>query len=238
MNPCIVSFFMDNIDKKTVEYQRKVVEKFNVSNVKHYSVKIACPHAIGIDFFWKMNGCGVKTVDGIKDVPVLEHDTILILDLDCIPLSTTAIDYYLKKASEGFLIGNIQRSNHLENNQHVFAAPSAAALSKETFVKLGMPSALENQRSDVLEEYTWAAHNVGVPVEYMMPLRYDAAPVRYDWEKDKSPYWNLADGMPVYGMGTTYGSHHLGDMFWHNFQIREPGQQERFWAKCEEVLNG
>ena len=41
--------------------------------------------------------------------------------------------------------------------------------------------------------------------------------------------------MPKYGMGTTYGDD-SGDLFWHNFQIRMPGQEERFWNKCEEVL--
>lgn len=234
---CIVSFFMDNISGKTVELQKTVVEKYNKSKYPHIIAKTNAAHGISIDYIWSVNGqvCGEFLKHPTEKQ--FEYDAFLFLDIDAIPLHEDAIDYYIDEAMKGNIIGNAQRSNHIENNQHVFAAPSATAISRETFEKIGKPSAFESNRSDVLEEYTWAAESHGVSVDLVMPLRYDVSPQRYEWEKDQPPYWALADGMPVYGMGTTYGRDGK-DLFYHNFQIRMPGQQERFWTKCEEVLNG
>jgi hypothetical protein len=185
---------------------------------------------------WGLNGvkAGVFTKENFEQK--IDHDVVIILDIDCIPVSLNAFEYYAKVAASGKLIGNAQRTNHLNNGQHVFAAPSASAISRNSMVKIGAPSAIETDRSDVLEEYTWAAEANGVDVVKIMPMRFDAPPQRYDWEKNQPPYWDLADGMPKYGMGTTYGSDEQGELFWHNFQIRMPGQEQRFWNKCEEVL--
>lgn len=229
---------MPNIKNITVEYQQEVVKKFNPQKYPHYNffVGMDVRHGLFLDYFWGLNGVKVNT---LADQPIdknFDHDVIIILDIDCIPLSEYAFEYYATQAAQGKVIGNAQRTNHLQNNQHVFAAPSASAISKETFLKIGSPSALETERSDVLEEYTWAAESAIVDVIKIMPMRYDAAPQRYEWEKNQPPYWDLADGMPKYGMGTTYGNDQQGELFWHNFQIRMPGQEERFWKKCEEVL--
>lgn len=240
-NPAIISFFMNNIDMKTVGIQKSVVEKFNKSKVPHYIFNVNMPHGVAIDYFWATNGqMGEKLREATHGAEIeksLDHDAVLILDIDAIPLSERAIDLYFEAAYAGRLIGNAQRSNHLQNNQHVFAAPSASCLSTETFIKLGMPSAYETQRSDVLEEYTWEAEKIGIPVDLVMPLRYNESPKRYEWEGNQPPYWALADGMPVYGMGTTYGDDE-GDLFYHQFQIRMEGQQEKFWQTCESILAG
>lgn len=236
-NPCIVTYFMGNVSNKTAELQQQVIKKYNKSNIPLYQVKGEIRHGDFIDYFWAMNGV---EVDGFKDKKLehkFEHDAILILDIDCIPLNDKAIDYYLEKAAEGKLIGNAQRSNHIENGQHVFAAPSALAISKETFIKIGTPLAKETMRSDVAEEYTWAAEEHNVPVELTMPLSYAKAPYKYNWEKDQRPFWALKDGMPVYGIGTSFGNDEHGEMFYHNFQIFHPGSQEMFWERCEKALN-
>jgi hypothetical protein len=237
-NACIVSYYMENVDDRTVEYQKAVVNKFNKSNLPFYQVKANIRHGFFMDYFWKMNGVDVVSMSGQNIMQQLDHDVVLFLDIDCIPLNENAIDYYVQEASSGSLIGNAQRSNHIENDQHVFAAPSALAISKQNFVKIESPSAIETGRSDVAEEYTWKAEELGVQVKLCYPLKYDAPPIRMAWEKDTEPYWALADGMPVYGIGTTFGNSDLGELFWHNFQIFQPGQQERFWTKCEEVLEG
>lgn len=238
IDACIVSVSMPNINRKTVELQREVVNKLNPQKYPHYqfTVNMDVRHGVFLDYFWGLNGvkAGVLAKQNIEQT--MNHQVVIILDIDCIPVSENALEYYAQNALNGKLIGNAQRTNHLQNNQHVFAAPSASAISRETYVKIGVPSALETDRSDVLEEYTWAAEQANVSVEKVMPLRFDAPPQRYDWEKDQPPYWNLADGMPKYGMGTTYGDADRGELFWHNFQIRMPGQEERFWNKCEEVL--
>jgi len=236
-NVCLVSFFMNNIDKKTVELQRAVVEKYNVSKYPHYSILTDMRHGASIDYFWCLNGIKVDT---FKDNPVekkLDYDIVLILDTDCFPVSERAIDYYIEQAANGRICGNVQRSGHIQNNNHLFAAPSASAISVDTFVTIGKPSALETNRGDVMEEYTYAAEKSGiVPVDLLMPLRYDSPPLRMNWEpKDLPPYWTLEHGLPNYGIGTTFGDDQ-GDLFWHCFQIFQPGQQERFWTKCESIL--
>lgn len=238
MNPCIVSFFMNNIDPKTVGLQRSVVQKFNRSGVKHYQIQVDMPHGVAIDYFWTLNGVptGGFKEHADKITPQFDHDAVLVLDIDAIPLMDRSIDTYLAYAYEGHLAGNAQASNHIGDGQHMFAAPSAAAISKETFIKIGAPSAYENPRADVGEEWTHAAREAKVPVDLAMPVRYNEAPYRYDWEpKDSKPYWTLANGYPNYGVGTTFGDS-VGDLFYHQFQIRIPGMQEKFWKKCESLL--
>jgi hypothetical protein len=216
---------MKNIDAKTVENQQKVVEKFNKSNIQHYSVLTEANPGY--------------TMDNLIDM--LEsrgHDAIMFLDIDCVPLNDGALDYMFNKAYDGVLIGDAQRSNHIENGQHVFCAPHNVTFTIDLYRNLGNPSFLPNYRGDVGEELTFKAREANIPIEIIMPLRYDAPPIRMDWEpKDLPPYWDLADGMPKYGVGTTFGNDN-GDLFWHNYQIFHPGQQERFWNKCEELLNG
>lgn len=242
-NACIVSFFMDNIAIETVDKQAKTVAKFNKSKVPHYHIKTDMRHGASMDFVWASMGISHPTFAG-HDVPRrFDHDVVLFLDIDALPLNDFAIDYFIETAAAGHLIGNIQRSNHIQNNQHVFAAPSALAISQSTFLTIGKPTGLEvPSRSDVAEEYTYAAEKNGiVPLELLMPVRFDAPPA-------ECPSWALKDGMPVYGRGTTFGSDYwngtelrssegqVKSLIWHNFQSFHPGQQERFMAKCDELL--
>jgi hypothetical protein len=228
---------MDNIDQKTVDYQKQVVNKFNPSGYPHYQIKTNMTHAASIDYFWSINGIKVNTFKDQNIEKQVDHDIVLILDTDCVPLNNRGINLYIDKAAEGHLAGNAQRSCHIQNDQHMFAAPSASAISVDSFITIGKPSALETKRADVMEEYTFESEKKGlVPVDLFMPLSYDAPPIRMHWEsKDLPPYWSLADGKPNYGIGTTYGDSE-GGLFWHCFQIFQPGQQERFWSKCESLL--
>ncbi len=224
-SPCIASIFMKNIDPKTVQFQQDVVKKFNPSQIAHYSVLTEAPPGYTMD----------KLVDMLEEKG---HDAIMFLDIDCVPLNDTALDFMFSKAYDGVLIGDAQRSNHIQNDQHVFCAPHNVTFTIEMYRKLGNPSFMPNYRGDVAEELTFKAREANIPIEIIMPIRFDAPPIRMDWEsKDLPPYWDLADGMPKYGVGTTFGNDN-GDLFWHNYQIFHPGQQERFWNKCEELLNG
>lgn len=229
INACIISFFMNNIDKKTVDIQRQVVDKYNTQKYPHYSILTDLRHGAAMDMAWALHGINHPTFDGHNVPKRFDHDAILFLDIDAIPLNPDAIHDTIKAASEGHLIGNVQRTNHLQNNQHLFVAPSCLAVSVDTFVTIGKPSGLETKRSDVAEEYTFAAEKSGiVPIDFYLPLCYNEAPA-------EGGSWALKDGMPVYGRHTTFG---MGDipMFWHSFQIFHPGMQEKFWKKCEEVL--
>ena len=225
MNPVIVSIFMSNIDAKTPTLQKQVVDKFNKSKIPHLQVLTDASPGLTMD----------------KLMELLEKngfDTFMFLDIDAVPVSENALDFFFEKAYNGWVIGDAQRSNHIENRQHVFAAPHNLTFSLDTYKKAGSPSFLPNDRGDVAEELTFAARERNIPVHIVMPLRFDAQPIKFHWELDQRPYWALADGMPHYGIGTTFGDTENGDMFWHLYQSFHPGQQERFWKKCEELLNG
>jgi len=225
-NPCIATIFMSNIDQRMVVAQRKIVEKYNVSKIPHYSVLT--------------DGQPGPTME--KLVGMLEekgHDGIMFLDVDCVPLSDVALDYFFEQANQGKIIGDAQRSNHIENNQHVFCAPHNLTFRVDVYNKLGKPTFAPTQRGDVGEELTFVAEENNINVEIVMPTRFDAPPIRMAWEpNDLPPYWDLADGMPKYGIGTTFGNEEFGEMFWHMYQSFHPGQTERFLKKCEELLNG
>ncbi len=224
-NPCIASLFMKNLDPKIVQLQKLVVEKYNKSKVTHYAILTDAPPGYTMD----------KLIDMLEE---RGHDAIMFLDIDCVPLNDLAIDYFFEQAYSGKIIGDAQRSNHIENGQHVFAAPHNVTFTIEMYRKLGNPSFMPNYRGDVAEELTFKAREANIPIEIVMPLRYDATPIRMDWEpKDAPPYWDLADGMPKYGIGTTFGTEG-NEMFWHMYQSFHPGQNERFIKKCEELLNG
>lgn len=229
VNGCIVTFFMDNIDMKIVEKQREVVAKRNPKNYPHYSIHTSFRHGASMDFAWAMNGFVNKVFEGNVIEKKFSHDVIMFLDVDAIPLNQTVLERFMVAAGvEQKLIGNIQRSNHIQNDQHVFAAPSAVALSADSYVSMGMPSGLETYRSDVGEEYTYAAEKHKVNIELLMPIRFDAPPA-------ECASWALKDGMPVYGRGTTFGNDGIEEI-WHNFQSFHPGQDQVFLKKCEEEL--
>ena len=223
-NPCIASIFMKNIDMHAVEQHKKVVEKFNKSKIMHYPVLTEANPGFTMD----------KLIDMLN---ARGHDAIMFLDIDCVPLNSDALDYFFDQAYAGKVIGSAQRSNHIQNDQHVFAAPHNVTFTVETYRKCGNPSFMPNYRGDVAEELTFKAEENNIPVDILMPMRFDAPPIRMDWEpKDAPPYWDLADGMPKYGIGTTFGKDGV-EMFWHMYQSFHPGQNERFLKKCEELLN-
>lgn len=243
INGCIVTFFMSNLKTETVKLQREVVEKYNVGKYPHYSIHTELRHGASMDLFWRMNGLDHPTFKGHEVPQKFNHDVVMFLDVDALPLHHNAINLLMWEAAHGALTGNIQRSNHIMNDQHVFVAPSVLAISRETYSKIGMPTALETPRADVAEEYTfYAEQNRNVPVKMLMPLRFDAPPA-------ECPHWALKDGMPVYGRGTTFGlrpgdigpsdEHDVREdieLFWHNFQSFHPGQQERFEEKANTLL--
>lgn len=229
-NPCIATIFMRNISENVVGAQQAVVAKYNKSKITHYPILTEANPGYTMD----------KLVDMLEK---RGHDAIMFLDVDCLPLNDNALDYFFEQAYAGKLIGDAQRSNHIDNGQHVFCAPHNVTFTIDTYRKLGSPSFMPNYRGDVSEELTFKARESNIPIEIIMPLRYDAPPIRMDWEpKDAPPYWDLADGMPKYGIGTTFGfSDEDGsaqDLFWHMYQSFHPGQNERFMKKCEELLNG
>jgi hypothetical protein len=223
VKPCIVTIFMSNIDMEMVQMQKKVVEKYNSIGVPHFHILTDAQPG--------------ETMDKVMEIVESNNfDAVMFLDVDAVPLHEKSIEYMFSKAYKGAVVGSAQRSNHIQNGQHVFAAPHNLTFTLETYKKIGKPSFNPNSRGDVSEEITFAAEENNVPVEILMPLQFDAPPIRMNWEPANSPpYWDLADGMPKYGIGTTFGLGEVG-LFWHMYQSFYPGQKERFLNKCETLL--
>jgi len=244
----IFSFFMRNIPNEAVTKQRQVVDKFNKSKYPFFQILSEMRHGFSMDGAWHLNGVTVNPTFTGRIPTKHDFDVLMFLDIDAVPLNDRAIDLYVEQAYNGALVGNIQRTNHIHNGQHTFVAPSAMAISTSTFLTIGKPSAIETPRSDVAEEYTWLCEKKGIKVIKYMPLKFEEAPA------EAPEGWALADGMPRYGLGTTFGEQHAsdcmqspeaarataikrGELFWHNFQIRLAGQHERFIRKCDQLLH-
>lgn len=218
----VVSIFMENINPKTVDLHKKVQEKFNKVATHVYALTKKS-HAETMDYIMK--------AEELK-----KFERIMFLDIDAVPLTEDFFLYFFQVALEGKVIGNAQSSNHINDGRHLFAAPSSLALSRDTWNKIGSPSACPSARGDVAEEYTWRAEEMGVEVITTVPISQEAPVVRMAWEKDIRPSWYLPTG-EAYGIGTTYAERNTRvPLVWHCFQSFHPGNQERIWAKCEKVL--
>src|ERR1017187_7198847 len=60
-NVCIITFFMNNIDMKSVGLQRSVVEKYNKSKHPHYSIHTDMKNGASMDFAWALHGVPTTT---------------------------------------------------------------------------------------------------------------------------------------------------------------------------------
>src|ERR1700676_1259164 len=103
----VFSIHNGNISPKVLELQKAVVEKFLPAGwtfTQFYQPLGGEPHAEG------MKAC----------LEICPTDVIVFLDTDCIPIAPPAFLSMYEVAWEGVLVGNIQRSNHLSNNEHTF----------------------------------------------------------------------------------------------------------------------
>ncbi|MED5271138.1 MAG: hypothetical protein VYE26_06775, partial [Pseudomonadota bacterium] len=120
MKRSILSFYDVAMDTHVVEYQQKVLEKFNKS-ADYYPLlsqktEEEILHYQGLDY-----GVGKLFDDG--------YETGLMLDTDCIPLNSYALEYIFSQAEKDILIGNAQRSMHIDNDEHMYIGSSCLCLS-------------------------------------------------------------------------------------------------------------
>jgi hypothetical protein len=214
MKPIILSPYMANVNPAVKQAQLRVMNKL-CTEIPFHQVLTTKRHG--------------ETLDNLARSCIAKgYDTVMFMDIDAIPLSSYAIEYTLQKAHRGHLIGNIQRSNHIQNDQHLFVAPSFMAMQLNYWTWAGQPSFSETHRGDVAEEVTYAWEFKGWPMQMFMPTGFEQAPLEV-------PHWNLKDGMPPFGCGTTFA---LGmtDISYHAFQIRTGNMVERFLSKCEQII--
>ncbi|MBY0432321.1 MAG: hypothetical protein K2Q10_14080 [Rhodospirillales bacterium] len=193
---------MRNIPFEVVAAQHEVIRRFLPRGCHFLQILTNRRHAEAVDIFLKTS----------------PYDAMVLLDIDCVPLTDEAIPFMLAKAGEGAVVGAAQRANHIDNGGHIYAGPFCMAVHRRTWVELGSPSFVETPRGDVGEELTWTAEEKGVPVSLLWPSAVE------------TPRWPLR-GDRVFGTGTTYDS-----LFWHAFEIRSPHQHQRFIERCAGFL--
>ena len=229
MRRCIFSYANFQIEKEVLSHQQAVIEKF----IYTPSIQVCHYH------FLNYNAPdGVVFPDQVIDYAFHElffnknYDTILMLDVDCIPLSARALEYTFWEAEVNRkLIGNVQRSNHLENDQHLYVAPSCMCITKDVFMQMGVPLFAPTNRGDIGEELTYIADKKNIPVETFLPSCYETLPC------DSDNPWDLTDELPKYGIGTTFVNFLGEEMFYHLFQCRTGVFNHLFYDKCKNVLS-
>lgn len=204
----VISVYMSNINMAVVHHQERCVTRMLPKDwtFRQYlqPSDVAFPHAAG------MQTCLDES----------DNNIVIFLDIDCIPLTRTALPYLAYSAWCGALAGALQRANHINNGGHLYVGPFCMALSRDKYEALGSPTFQETERGDVGEEltYAWEADNPSL-LHTLRPTDVEV------------PLWKL-EGERRFGYGTTYQ-----DLFYHSFCIRDHSQQERFIQKCREVLN-
>ena len=97
----IFTFYNLSLDPDIVKFQEEVVNKFNTGAAfvplcsRTHGEEVIHPDAVDYGF----NQLFVEE----------EYDTVLLLDVDCIPLNAYALEYTFEQAEKGKLIGNVQR---------------------------------------------------------------------------------------------------------------------------------
>jgi hypothetical protein len=200
----VVAFYMQNVSENVVAAQAEAIRRFLPKGVDLVQLKTGFAHGRTIDLF----------------LAFADYDVVLILDIDCIPISANAIPSLIAAAQAGALVGAAQRANHIGNDDHIYVGPFLMGFSRATHARLGRPSFRETKRGDVGEELSYRAEVLGVPIEFLWPTSCDEAK------------WHLKDDIH-FGRNTIYA-----DKFLHAFEIRRPEQQAAFVATVRRVLAG
>jgi hypothetical protein len=221
---CIFTYANHQINENILEYQKLVISKYN--RIENCDYQFLRYNAVDQQVFPD------QVIDhGLNEIFYLaNYDTVLILDIDCIPLSTESLQYTFDRAESGIFIGNAQRSNHIENDKHVYPAPSCVCFTREMFERLGKPSFTPTKRGDIGEEMCYIAERENIDIEMFLPMNYETLPYQC------TEPWDLSDTMPKYGIGTTFGNSAGKEMFYHLFQSRVEIFNELFFEKCKSIL--
>ncbi len=140
----------------------------------------------------------------------------LLIDIDAFPLTKESIKISFITAYLQGVNGNLQRTNCLDNSEHLFIAESFMCFNTKILKALGENAWRVNKRSDVSEEITWLhpeflSKNNFKPIDTLM-----------------KPIWPLKGTKPVYGIGTTFGLDKL-KINYHHFFARNFASRLHFY---------
>jgi predicted glycosyltransferase involved in capsule biosynthesis len=217
----IVTCYNNEIDSKLPIYQKMVIDKFR-GTIPFLSLKFPYSYQ-ELNHGDLLNKC---LHDSFYDMGA---DCILFIDVDCVPLNKECVEAVFDLAYSNKLVGNIQRSNHLENNEHTYVGAPFICFSKSLYESVGCPTMRHTHHGDTCEQLTYNCEKEGIEVIKFMPSHSECA---YD---ENGSYWDLEKGMPKYGIGTIY-SYNGMEMNYHLFCSRENKFNKLFFNKCHELI--
>lgn len=138
-----------------------------------------------------------------------DDEVVIIVDIDCIPLSAEAIERAVRVAQNGAIFGCAQSANHIDH-RFIYAAPMFLALTGRTWRLLDTPSLKAGEQYDVAGRLSAVARQRGVLVELVYPT---CAAV---------PRWLLGD-TSTYGLFTVFEGQYL-----HLFESRNTALVQSF----------
>jgi hypothetical protein len=202
LSKAVVSFYMNNIPADVVRCQRAVLDRFVPPDFIISQEMTGALHAAAID----------------QLMADTQHDLVVILDIDCIPLTKWSIPSLAMRAACGELAGCAQRANHIANQGHLYVGAFCMALTRRMWQELGRPSFQPTARGDVGEELTYRCEALRRPIHLMWPSSVE------------TPLWDLTEDQ-AFGLNTEYDG-----AFLHTFGIRDPANQSKFVERCRSVL--
>ena len=223
MNYCIFTAYNYQINSKVINsHNDLIVRMIQGTNIKFVPLRYNLPRKYILQH---------QAINyGLQNL-YKKYENILVLDVDCIPLSKESLYYTMNCIENNVLIGCARRSMHIENNKHVYVSPSCIGISRNLFSEIGFPSFAPTHRGGDAEELTYLTEEKNIPIEFFMPSHYESEP------SDGSS-WELNSMDQRYGIGTTFVHESGKEMFYHLFETRNKIHDFRFLNKCSEVLNG
>ena len=153
----------------------------------------------------------------------IDSDVYVFFDGDCIPLNREAFDEAVNHAIKGYLVGNAHVTNCIKAKHDLFCGAAFLVINKDYYQKIKKPSAVNNQRSDIAQEFTRQAVDLELRLKMNFPTSFQDIP--------SGGIWRLS-GYGYYGIGTIYD-----EKIYHLWQSRFAKNVELFKHTCDCVLN-
>lgn len=147
----IFTLYWKNVDLRLVNAQRKVFEKFGFNIEQH--------NYHGMDHGIWMEGIFNSAAD---------EDVIIIVDIDCIPLNSSAVKQAIISARNGKVFGCAQAANHIDYH-YVYAGPMFLSLTGKTWRNAGKPSLQADDEFDVGGRLSFSAQQAGHSLDLIYP---------------------------------------------------------------------
>lgn len=206
MKISIHSLYWDN-GARIKEINKKVTDHFGLG--VHYHNLNGIPHGL-----W---------MNAVLDQ--VDSDVFGFFDADCVPTNLDIVQKSIEYVSKfDTFVGIAQCSNHIPPYSHIFAAPAFFFITKSCYEKMNKPTFSENARSDVAEEVSYRAEEMGIKYRAIYPTHYE--------KPSTEGVWSLGN----YG-GFAVGTHFTGGIY-HLYQGRFENNIKMFEDRCNEIVSG